>query len=319
MRKRIIIWLSVLAMLVLAWFAIRKSMQNNTLNEEESAFAVADTNGIDKIFIATKTNKKWLLERKSGGYWKLNNTWWVAPTVMETLMQVIHDVEVKRPVSKLEHNSVVKSIATKHQKVEIYLRGQLLKTYFVGAETDNYQGSYFLMKDAENPFVCNIPGFNGYLTIRYDVNPNSWRDPHIFMSGERTLQEVKVEYPSKPADNFTLTIHDSVVKVNGKGHLDPEHVNLFIYKTRDLAVNLFYEKVTQAHVDSVSKLTPIAIISTTDKNPELSNTIKIYKNTQNPELYNALLGKKNELVNVQKVRTDFLLVNAEYLFRPVRR
>lgn len=49
-------------------------------------------------------------------------------------------MEVKFPVPEKDFNSVVADMATRSVKVEIYQKGELAKTYYVGIQTVNRYG-----------------------------------------------------------------------------------------------------------------------------------------------------------------------------------
>ncbi|MES2387106.1 MAG: DUF4340 domain-containing protein [Bacteroidota bacterium] len=320
-KKLFFIALAVLALGILTYIAITRNAETGTLEAEDSNFAVADTAGIDKIFISAKSGGNWTLERGTNSTWTLNKTWEVAPVTMQVLLQTIHDVDIKRQVSKAEHNTVVRSLATDHNKVEIYVHGELLKTYFVGHGTDNYLGTYFLMQGSDTPWITYIPGFDGYLSTRYIVSPNDWREPHIFRSAPQSLRKVSVTYPGRPADSFTAEVQGKDLIINGQKADDPAKTNFFITKLRDMAVNTFYKEFTPANLDSMHKLQPIAVITTEDQNPKLNNVLKVYpwREGDNPghdPKYNALLGTKEEAINIMKERSDFLMVSPGWFMKP---
>ena len=318
LKKHVFLYAAAaLAAGALTYSALTGLQQKTTLPDEDTHFSVADTAGIDKIFIGKKAGSRYLLERKPGGYWTINNRWIIGKPTIEGLLQCIHDVEVKRPVTEKEHNTVVRSIAAKHDKVEIFVRGQLLKTYFVGSECDNFTGTYFLMEGSDTPYIAHIRGFDGYLSVRYDVVPDQWRELHVFLGGAQTLKKVKIEYPARPSEGFTAEINNHAFSVNGQNTgLDPDKVSFFMAKLKDLAVNTFYDKVTKEQRDSLHNLTPEAVITFEDSNTAFNQILKLYPFPGNTERVNALLGKQEDVVNFDKKRADYLLVNPAWFRKP---
>ena len=78
-----------------------------------------------------KDGKQLLVERTKEG-WLLDGKFHVRPDVIEVLLYTIRSVEVKSPVSKQGKINVIKVMAAKSTKIEIYSKGQKVKQYYVG-------------------------------------------------------------------------------------------------------------------------------------------------------------------------------------------
>ena len=175
----IIVILSILAGISIYLFKTKNG--KTTLDKEASNFKYKDTAQVDKIFIADKDGKSLMLERLKGT-WTVNNTYKARPDIMETLLKTIATVEVKSPVSKLSKENVIKVMASKSIKVEIYSKGNKVKQFYVGHTTQDHLGTYMLLTNIETdenysePFVTHIPGFEGFLNTRFITDELDWRD-----------------------------------------------------------------------------------------------------------------------------------------------
>ena len=175
---------SILLLVVVATVAIYFYITNNnsTLKKELSDFAVADTASITKIFMADKNGKSILLERINGISWKLNGKYEARQDGINNLLETIKRVTVKAPVNKAAFETVIKKLASNGVKVEIYQNNDKKpsKVYFVGGSNQEHTGTEMLLQGSSIPFLTHIEGFYGFLTPRYFVNENEWKDRTIF-------------------------------------------------------------------------------------------------------------------------------------------
>jgi hypothetical protein len=179
MKKNRVLLVVLLALVAItAYFVIRKS--TGTIDEELRDFAYKDTAAITKIFLADRTGAQVTLERKGPGYWILSDGSEARNDAVNGLLTAISEVSVRSPVAKAAYNNVVKAIATKATKVELYTAEGLVKTYYVGGPTQDQMGTFMHLEGSSVPFVTHIPGFNGYLTPRYITSTAEWKTKRVF-------------------------------------------------------------------------------------------------------------------------------------------
>lgn len=164
-------------------------------------FAVQDTASIDKIFLADKNNKTVLLEKK-GKYWIANKIHVARKDFTELLLETIMKLEVSAPVPNAKLDKVLKDISVSGVKCEIYQNGEISKTYYIGGVTNDNTGTYMIMEGSDVPFILRIPGFNGFLNVRYNTEINEWREKIIFNYQVQDIAKVYAEYPDNIAESF---------------------------------------------------------------------------------------------------------------------
>jgi hypothetical protein len=59
-----------------------------------------------------------------------------------------------------------------------------------------------ILEGSDVPFVVQIPGFNGYLTVRYNTFLNEWRERIVFNYKVNDIAKVYVEYPNNRDESF---------------------------------------------------------------------------------------------------------------------
>jgi len=214
MKKQLILFLISFITLLIGFFFFYYSTDNNLSAEDERNFRIKDISSIDKIFLVDKKGTKVLLT-KENEMWMVNNKYIARDIRIKTLLKTAQNIKVKQRVPKEKKDRILKNLATNNIKVEFFSKGDLIKSYFIGSADGSTTGTYMLLIDEESgknfstPFLTHIIGFEGYLTPRYEPNPNTWRDLTIFFFPKNAIQSLKLEYPSDPENNFEIKLEKS--------------------------------------------------------------------------------------------------------------
>ncbi len=206
MKKTNLILLALLAIVgsIGAWYLLSK--EDTNLEGYDFHFAVKDTADIGKIFIADRTGKTVTLTRENNVKWLVGNKYEVQPDMIKTLLETINQVELKFRLPRNAVSSVVKDIATEGIKVEIYSKnGSALRSFYVGGSTSDDRGTFMMMENSNEPYVMHIPGFQGMLRPRFQMEEQDWRDRFVFKLQPQDIKVVSIEYPNQQAKSFTLT------------------------------------------------------------------------------------------------------------------
>ncbi len=167
-------------------------------------FAVPDTASITRIFLADRSGQRTTLTRKDG-YWLYNDKYKARQSAVQTLLETMHNVNVRYLPTKAAEPAMVKSLAAEGVKVEIYGKDNtLIKSYYVGGVTSDETGTYMIMEGAEQPYVVHIPAFIGQLRVRYMLGDDNWRDRTVFSEKAEDIQFVSVEYPQQKSASFKI-------------------------------------------------------------------------------------------------------------------
>ncbi|HNW70073.1 MAG TPA: DUF4340 domain-containing protein [Bacteroidales bacterium] len=215
-KNRLPVLLVVILAAITAALLLFKN-HKNTLDKQNSSFAIEDTASITKVFLADKENNTVTLTRLSPSQWKVNNEFNAAKDAINMLLKTLMSVEVKEPVSKAGREQIVKLLATTSVKVEIYQKvyrinlfdkikwfphEKLTKTYYVGCATQNNMGTYMLIEGTDDPYITHIFGFNGFLTTRYSPLVKDWRDHVVFNLKYPQIKSVSVKILDDPKNSF---------------------------------------------------------------------------------------------------------------------
>lgn len=313
-NKIVFILLLVTASLAL-WLYYNNS--ESTLRKELFDFAVEDTASISKIYMVNSRGEQVMLERENNpeySGWKVNKKYRARPDAIRNLLVTVKDLRVRNPVAKSAIENISKQLATNSTKVEIYsakggsrhfVSGQeeeLVKVYYVGSDTQDGLGTFMLLTDTETgknsttPFVMFIPGFNGFLSVRYFTDEDEWRDKTVFNFYPDQISSVTVRYTQFPDSGFTLSLADinTITLADSKGNNIPDFDTLKAKRYITYYSNIQYEalknKVRSSLKDSILANPPVHIITLKDKEG-LSHTVKTFSIPADPDKINEVTGK----------------------------
>ncbi len=341
MKKNRLILLITIILLIIALFFIYNATRG-TLSKKDSDFAVEDTSLITKIFLTDKLNNSILLMKKTPGDWTLNDSLTARNDGINILLKTMKRLEVKEPVAKTARENVMKRLASIGVKVEIYQivyridvfglklfpHEKLVKTYYVGDQTQSMMGTYMIIEDAEQPYIMHIPGFNGFLSSRYSTLLNDWRDHTIFNIELANIMSVNLEFPSEPEESYKIentgnTTFTLTSLAGNKQVADYDTIKLldFLAAFRDIKYEAIITNEKLHNKDSVLATIPYHILAISDISGNTS-AIKTYHKMANEgeiELDGTLtLYDKDRLYALFNDGKDFALIQF-YVFDSILR
>lgn len=283
-----LIFLVVALISGISWMLLTNS--NSTLGKELQNFSIEDTSAIDKIFIADKNGNSSTLTRISAGEWKVNDTYRVRQDGINTLLFTLHKMKVRNPVGKALEPKVLRDLSGPVQKkVEVYSKGKLIKTIYVGNESVDKLGTYMLLEDSSAPFEVHIPGHRGFLQSRFIVEQDIWRDQAIFRYDYRDIRSISARYPENPTQDFDLKYDGKHVNVFMPGGANPlagldtlramQYLNEFRTINFEFVVVESFPKQTR---DSILASTPFVMIRVTDKTGAVNELKGFHRKTPGP-------------------------------------
>jgi hypothetical protein len=290
MKKRSASWIIIGALALLSGLSIYlyfSKSKFSTVNQDDRAFAFKDTAAITKIFIADKDHHQSTIVRTKKG-WVVNNRFNCRSDAILNLLEVIKQVQVKMPVQKAGRENVIKFMSFNAIKVEIYAGDDLVKQYYVGHETEDGEGSFMILTDLRSgknfadPFVCFIPGFNGYLQPRYIADENDWRDRIVMNYIPPEIKQIKVEQPGTPADSsFSIDLINAntfaLKDLSGKQqNFDDAKLRQYLVYYQNLSYETLVTGRNRRLTDSLSMQRPFQIITIQRKDGK-EDVFKFYR------------------------------------------
>lgn len=283
MNKKTIILLASLILVVAVFFFLNKK-NISTLKNKDNNFQFDNTNAISKVFLSNKKYpKNHVLLSKENNKWLVNSEFEASDVKIEILLETLKKVRVKKPVSKNYLAFVLKDLAANGTKVEIYENNSLSKVFYVGNNSGDEMGTYFYMEKGEEPYICHIPGFQGFLNSRFLTDVNAWRSHNIFACKEENIQEIEVLWTDVPKNSFKINNSGKVPEIiqNEKALENNKAINLNKLKSYlKLWENLSFEgfpiNLKPKDIDSIHKTQAFLTLILTDKTGK-TTSLKVHR------------------------------------------
>lgn len=280
---------SVILVIILAIIAAFLLLTNSeeTFKKQSNIFSVTDTTSVTKFFLADKNNNTVKVERSSTGAWILNDKYEVNPTMVQVMLLTFSEIDIKAPVAKSMRNTVIRMMAGKSVKTEIYQRvyrinifnkiklfphEKLVRTYYVGDVTMDNSGTFMLMEGSEDPYIVNIPGFKGFVASRYSAIEGDWHSHSVFRYRVPDIKSVSVKYKETPQQSFVINNDNNhiftVEPLMGKipaANIDTTKVLRYLSLYRNLNYESLLDDMSKTKRDSILATAPTCEITLLDR------------------------------------------------------
>ncbi len=250
-----------------AYFVKNLKGKSSTLNEEAKNFKVEDTTSITKIILSDKRNNKVTLKKTEKG-WTVNDKYFARADAMSTLLYTIKMIDVKYPVPKSMKAGVLRIMSGIAIEAQIFAGSSLIKQYYIGHNTQDYEGTFMLLKNLDDdrnydePFVCYIPGFQGFLSVRYSADAEDWRSTTIINVVPPMLKSVEYKNMIIPDSSFKIELSDNNFKlINNKNQpesFNPIKVKQYLTYLQNLNANALLTHKEPHLVDSINRIQPFS-------------------------------------------------------------
>jgi hypothetical protein len=265
----------------------QKDEGNSRLAEEAlSDFAIDDTASIDKIILTDTEGNKGVTLLREGTSWTNEEGGCVQQHLVHTILETIKHIKVKSPVPKDGIETVNKNLTTHHRKVEIYVNGEVAKTWYVGQPTMDQYGTYMLLKDPEKgkspePFIMHLPNMYGNLESRFITNPLEFECTGIFNYDPLDIKTIDVRVPDSMQYSFQIALLDNNLfdLTSGGadiGKFDTAKVRNYILGYKKIHFEQHNYLINKRSTDSLKATTPWYDLTVTDVNGE-KNRVLCYK------------------------------------------
>lgn len=328
--KRNLILLLILAVLGFVAYKALSSKEVNTADGSDRAFTVEDIDAVDKIFVAYK-NKKDITLSRNGQHWLLDKKHRVKDGAIAGVLSVLKDARVKFIPSKNATENIVKGIAKVGIKVEAYDKNnKKLTSFYVGGNTPDERGTYFLMEHAAQPYVLELPWEESVLREKFARTFLEWRDYTIFREDDTKIVELSVEYPKdqtnsfriKKEDGYTVLPFNENAPMSGKKTIQ-KNVESYLKEYSFLMAE--YIENEHPRKDSISQLLPFCHITIKFddggyKDLKLFPVLEVMKYNSDPAEFEALktlprffgLASWGDFYLIQQPLIEKLLIRYNY-------
>ncbi|MEF8809360.1 MAG: hypothetical protein V5A47_00415 [Bacteroidales bacterium] len=272
------IYIIVLVLLVAAAGYLFLKDQSSTLDPGSSDFSLgkSEVAGLDSILLSKNTGTVKLY--KHHDRWYLNQQLYAQEKNVQQLLNVFQDLRVEAPARKSNRQELLETIRKNPIHVKIYSGGSLVKNFLIEDSPQKKGTSYMMMENSNEPFIMDLPGYDGDLADLVKVDVNYWRDKTLFDYSGLDIERIKVVYPSDMKQSFDLSYVEDEFRLQSLA--DDQYIEDFNSSRAARYFSYFrnvrFEQVVSddPHLkDSLMKTTPYCTIEILDEN---NNRSKLY-------------------------------------------
>jgi len=286
MKKYGIFAVLIILLAVSAYFYFNK--KGTTLTEEYTEFSISDTASISKIVLTQKGGEPIELVKETPTKWILNDQYKARTDAVQLLLEAFYKFKVKSPVAKAAEENVIKQMTLSHKKVEVYLDGKSkpVKTYFIGENSKEREGcNMFLEIDGskhKKPFIVEIPGFYGILSIRFFTEEYLWRDREVFDYAKNEIKEIKFTNYENQNASFIVENDNGDLKLKETGmgsiveHADTNIIADYLTRFKGIHFETILPSVEETLKDSIVQNLKYFTIELTDSKGKIT-TFEAYR------------------------------------------
>ncbi len=307
-RKNLIISFLILFLAVVTLLVVFMRGRSHTFKQDFQVDAAARPGAVTKIFMADKENHQVTLDCVDDSTWLVDGVFPASKHMIDLLLQTLSDMRIRSQVNKAAAENVVRQLAAKSVKVEVYFKDHRIswfnnrfrlfpfincRVFYVGHDTQDMMATYMYRDGDKNPFIVNIPGFRGCLSPRFVVDPFAWRSHSIVSLPVQHIAKVELVIPATPEESFSIeregegfvfNLLNPPQRVNG---FDTARVAQLLSSFTNLNFDEYAQAVPRAELDTTFSANPRTILTVTDIEGK-TRQLKTYIKYSNPDDLRAM-------------------------------
>lgn len=215
MGKNILLLVIVLLLGGLTYVGINKSKEKKDYAElmADRDFNVENLDDIHQIKISPRARLPILLEKKG-------DKWFVGDrranmNMVTNMLQALKNVKVKYIPSKNATKNVINEINQVGIQIDLYDKDdENFKSFFIGGNTHDERGTYFIMQGETQPYVMTMPYVVGGLRdIFLHQDFEYWDHTYVLLDPEKIVS-ITADFPKDKPNSFVIKKTDGDFMVN---------------------------------------------------------------------------------------------------------
>ncbi|MBK8347981.1 MAG: hypothetical protein IPL08_10240 [Saprospiraceae bacterium] len=235
-------------------------------------FTVESMDEINKIVIK-HVKLQPLVFTRNGQNWKLNGKYNVDPAVFINIEKVLTKAKMLYIPPAAASATIKKSIENNGIQVDLYHDDPApFKIFFIGADTQDSDGTFMIMGGAQQPYAMHLPGLAGGLRSRFEQPEINFRDKFIFKDKAENIESIKVEYPKDLTSSFVILKTDNEMNISATSaqNIVPaippsgKLLNSYVSQFEALGAEAIFNNLPQK--DTITSMIPNCVLELKSKN-----------------------------------------------------
>lgn len=274
MKKSIILVASIAIVAFLAFLATNLVRNSGKSDTELLEFSIDDTTTIDKILLTDAYSNTFELIKGADGQWTDKDGNCIIQQPVSTMMETFKNIEFKGYVPENARTNITNRMAAQNTKVEIFQKGEWVKTWYIGSSTQDHYGTYMLLETPDEksdlPVIMKVKGLNGLIEPRFFADGRRWKCTQIFALERDEISKVDVKYLDDPLKSFSVEKSGSNYTVKHMNvtllAVDTNMIVRYLNNYQKIHFELVNYELSNKQVDSLKKSTPFCILTVKQTN-----------------------------------------------------
>lgn len=302
MKKSIILVASIAVVAFLAFLATNLVRNSGKSDTELLEFAIDDTTTIDRILLTDAYSNKFELIKGADGNWTDAAGNCIIQEPVSTMLETFKNIEFKGYVPENARTNITNRMAAQNTKVEIFQKGEWVKTWYIGSSTQDHYGTYMLLETPDEksdlPVIMKVKGLNGIIEPRFFADARRWKCTQIFALERDEIAKVDVKYLDDPSKSFSVEKSGSNYTVKHMNVIlpavDTNMIVRYLNNYQKIHFELVNYELSNKQIDSLKKSNPFCILSVKQTNGK-EDKLMLYR----------LKGYGDDLVNDYGENVDY--------------
>ncbi len=262
-------------------------------------FGVKDTASITNIIMRGRDFNISLFKKET--HWYIDEQLQADPNMVQFLLRILHNVEVKHPVDRKENEAVLKEISLLGTTIDIF-QGNDLNYSFIVSGNEEKKLSYFFHSGHSSPQVVHLPGYNASIHPLFKKSKNEWRSKNIFSGDWQSIEKVAVTYPSQPERNFEIRRFKNFFTVPGIDHPDSSRLFQYVTQLQHIEVDAFINEGVFQQYDTLLTEKPRLVVDVRSSGNKKSMSLALYEPLSDGSVLGVLPEGKMAVFSIRSVK-----------------
>jgi hypothetical protein len=296
-------------------------------------FAVEDRSQIHKVVLTKRKGSPLVLE-KIDGQWMVNGEREARKNAIDNLLNGLTQVEIRSLPEDSRYENLEKDFIQFSIKVEVFNEeGERIRSYYVGPDSNDGDGTYYLMEGGERFFLMTMPAFHGGMRARFSLGETDWWKHRLMAYNPANIRRIKMHYPRQPQASFVLSQNEEGLRVDPLMENVPKITRPFLKERALNYLKEFKRKGILGYTDeqeirdSILALQPFAELQVYSSEPDTAGYIFIPRTDQNLKGPNGITQErffnftywlydpeKRDLMTVQHLQFKDVFRGYDYFF-----
>jgi hypothetical protein len=311
-NKLLLILLVLLVLTSVVLFMTGES--NGTRMAEKQQYAIQDTASISRIVFESSHYGLNNELRRTNHHWEINGEYGADPNMVQVLLAVLKQVQVRRPVPVVEKEAIKRDMNEKGIRVALYSGEDVVKRFSVlGNNTKTT--SFFMEEGQQDIHIVELPGYDSYVAGIFEVTALDWRNRMVFNSTWRSLQRLELLYPAFAEQSVEIRFTFDFFEITGVEQLDTAFMMSFIDQFQAFQCNRFIDPEPDSPYDSLMRREPMAIVTLEDIDENKNNRVVLYPPLPGTSEYPGRLANQEVALFNARIIREILKKKYQFVYK----